>query len=803
MALVAGLGGGVVVGLLAGAARTTKAYPQFVAAKHAADVLVGGNSPFVLREGRFAGSVDLDEVERLPQVKKTARASVSLLFTGETGDGRRVGPVDLLPIIPADEQLGSTIEGWHLVDGRAADPSRPREATASFVLADRLGLHVDDTLRLRFVRASGFEDTAVRLLSNFGARLSGDPGASGTSIDALADGPDVTFKIVGIEASPLEFPPLGPDLSPALHLTPAFGKRYGSQLVDSPLSYVQLRDPSLLDAFAKGVERLGGGAPVGFVVSRAFQQPKVETAIDAQAIALRLVALLVFIALLFVVAQSLVRQAYAESRDDQVLLALGMERTKLYLLAGMRGLYTGLIAAAVAFVVAVAISPFMPIGIARTAELDRGLEIDALVVGLGVLVIVGIVVVLRLFAAWRVARATTVARSRRRSPAAVRLLDRTTLPPTADAGMRLALDAGRGTASVPVWTSVLGVTLTIALLAGLWSFQASLGHLLDTPHLYGWNWSARSGAPALPDLAGSLVPAFEQDPTVAAFSSGTVTQAELGLQRVDVMAMKQERGATVAPTLLEGRLPTRPNEVMLGTSTLDHAGLSIGDIAVLRLGNHALGLRVVGRGVFPEFGDTGRLGNGVFVTYAGLKRLLPEAQRNVFFVRFNAGVDLAANVSHLRRALDPVPTRDSGQPRELQELEDVTGLPTVLGLLLALIAAATLAHTLLSSVRRRRQELAILEALGFVRRQIWFTLAWETTTLVSLALVIGLPLGALVGRFAWSVFAEELGAVPEPQVAWIPIVVAIPLALLVANVIAAIPAWLATRGKPVESLRAE
>ena len=84
---------------------------------------------------------------------------------------------------------------------------------------------------------------------------------------------------------------------------------------------------------------------------------------------------------------------------------------------------------------------------------------------------------------------------------AVRVLDRATLPPTADAGMRFALDPGRGAASVPVWTSVLGVTLTIALLAGLWSFQSSLRHLLDTPHLYGWNWTVKSGAPALPDLA--------------------------------------------------------------------------------------------------------------------------------------------------------------------------------------------------------------------------------------------------------------------------------------------------------------
>ena len=155
VALVAGLGGGVVLGLLAGADRTTKAYPEFVDAMSAADVLVGGNSPFVLRVGRFAGAVDLDDIAALPQVKNDARASVSLLFTGSTGAGRRVGPVDLLPVIPDNEELGSSIERWSIVDGTRADPARADEATASFVLAERLHLEVGSTLRLKFVRRPG------------------------------------------------------------------------------------------------------------------------------------------------------------------------------------------------------------------------------------------------------------------------------------------------------------------------------------------------------------------------------------------------------------------------------------------------------------------------------------------------------------------------------------------------------------------------------------------------------------------------------------------------------------------------
>ncbi len=349
---------------------------------------------------------------------------------------------------------------------------------------------------------------------------------------------------------------------------------------------------------------------------------------------------------------------------------------------------------------------------------------------------------------------------------------------------------------------MLGATLTIALLAGLLSFQASLQHMLDTPSLYGWNWNVRSGAPALPDVSAALTPAFAHDPVVSAFASGTITQAELGLERVDVMGMAQQRG-TVAPTVIEGRLPRRPDEVMLGTRNLERAGLHLGDIAVLRLGNTAAGLRVVGRGLFPEFGDAGGLGNGVYVTFEGLKRMLPEARQNVFLLRYRSGTDASAETAHLRRALDPLPTRASGEPREVQALSDVSGLPTVLGALLALLAAATLAHTLISSVRRRQRDLAVLRTMGFVRRQVWLSVFWQTTTLVAIALAIGIPFGALMGRFAWNVFAEDLGALAEPQLAWWLFLLAIPAALLLAGIVAAVPAWLAGRARPSVALRTE
>src|SRR4029079_18442047 len=121
------------------------------------------------------------------------------------------------------------------------------------------------------------------------------------------------------------------------------------------------------------------------------------------------------------------------------------------------------------------------------------------------------------------------------------------------------------------------------------------------------------------------------------------------------VGIEQQQGR-VAPTIIEGRLPRTASEVMLGTKSLERAGLEVGDIAVLRLGNTAAGLRVVGRALFPEFGDAGGLGNGVYVTFQGLKRMLPEARQNIFRLRYRDGTDAAIETAHLRRALDPLPT---------------------------------------------------------------------------------------------------------------------------------------------------
>jgi ABC-type lipoprotein release transport system permease subunit len=126
-----------------------------------------------------------------------------------------------------------------------------------------------------------------------------------------------------------------------------------------------------------------------------------------------------------------------------------------------------------------------------------------------------------------------------------------------------------------------------------------------------------------------------------------------------------------------------------------------------------------------------------------------------------------------------------------------------LGAVLALLGAATLTHTLVTAIGRRRRDLAVLKTIGFVRRQVTSTVAWQATTMVAIALLVGMPIGVALGRWAWTLLAGQLGVVSEPVTPLPPVLLVIPATLLVANLVSVVPGWLAGRIPPAVALRAE
>jgi ABC-type antimicrobial peptide transport system permease subunit len=63
-------------------------------------------------------------------------------------------------------------------------------------------------------------------------------------------------------------------------------------------------------------------------------------------------------------------------------------------------------------------------------------------------------------------------------------------------------------------------------------------------------------------------------------------------------------------------------------------------------------------------------------------------------------------------------------------------------------------------VTRRRRDTGLLKVLGFTNRQVIAAVSWQATTMTVVGLVIGVPLGMVAGRTAWTLFARQLGVVP-------------------------------------------
>jgi hypothetical protein len=70
-------------------------------------------------------------------------------------------------------------------------------------------------------------------------------------------------------------------------------------------------------------------------------------------------------------------------------------------------------------------------------------------------------------------------------------------------------------------------------------------------------------------------------------------------------------------------------------------------------------------------------------------------------------------------------------------------------------------------------------------------------------LVIGVPVGIAAGRWLWLAFAHELSAVPDPVIPAGSIALAVVAALVLANLVAALPGRAAARTPAAIVLRAE
>jgi ABC-type antimicrobial peptide transport system permease subunit len=129
--------------------------------------------------------------------------------------------------------------------------------------------------------------------------------------------------------------------------------------------------------------------------------------------------------------------------------------------------------------------------------------------------------------------------------------------------------------------------------------------------------------------------------------------------------------------------------------------------------------------------------------------------------------------------------------------------PLTLAIGVAIAAMLALALTILTSVRERRRDLALLKALGMRSLQLRAVVSWQTTTILAIAAVVGVPLGIAIGNWAWSTFANSIGVVPLPFVPATALLAGIAALLVAGNLLAMWPAQMAARVAPAAAFRAE
>jgi len=335
----------------------------------------------------------------------------------------------------------------------------------------------------------------------------------------------------------------------------------------------------------------------------------------------------------------------------------------------------------------------------------------------------------------------------------------------------------------------------------------------DTPSLRGYNFTFGAGHPYLGSaFQDQAVPVIEADPGISDLAVGNLQESLSfrspgGNAQEFVWALETVKGNQVTTTMLEGRWPQSPGEVALGRESMSALHLDVGDRVTAAVGDVTRDLTIVGIPVFPDVGFGPGLGRGAAMTLDGLRQFYPDVTENLTLGNIAPGEDAAVVAGRLN---DEVLTSlEADAAVEVSDLGiTVRGtlrsraLPLQLSVLFALAAFATLVHVLLTSVRRRRRDLAILQTLGFRRGQVASAIAWQALTLAGIALLIGVPLGILLGRLGWAAFAYRLGVVSEPVVSPLS-VIAIPVTLVAALLVSVGPALVARRVRPAEVLKAE
>ena len=810
--LLLGLIGGLAMGALSGARRTQSSFPAFLKSTDPSQLSA---ESFGVNTGKSASGVDsptspatLLALARLPHVVHT-ETEVLALAAPLAASG---GP---LPAIRNNsvEPLGS-LDGLGLdqdritiTRGRPANPKRAGELVMSAEAARLLELHVGDVVpvgafTLAQIDSPDFGTSRLRPHVRMNITLVG----IGEFNDAVVED--------DIERTPTH-----------LLFTPAFTRLIAQCCSYGAITDVQVAAKRYTTEVEAAMEQTFPRGASFFIHETAVNEVKAERAIKPESIALGVFGAIAALATLLIAGQAIGRQLRVDENELHALRALGAGPA-VTSTDGLLGVFVSVVAGALlACAVAVIMSPLWPIGPVRPLYPSRGFAADWTVLAFGAAGLVAALSSVSVVLAFRRAPHRIEARARATSrPSAVAGgVSAAGLPTSAVAGIRLALEPRRDGNSVPMRSAIVGAALALIVVITTVTFGASLGTLVTHPALYGWNWDYmltqdQGGGNILGAQSTKLLDA---DRYLAASSGYALDALRIDGQTVPILGGVPH--SPVAPPILSGHGFDAIDQIVLGPSTMAALHKHIGDTVEASYGNAApTRLKIVGTATMPAVGATEgsdlSIGTGAIVSYQLIPATTRDAQGSAFnpsaiFVRFRQGADKTAALRSLRgivttlgnapNSLGTVTLLPVQRPAEIVNYRSMGSTPALLGVALAIGAVVALGLTLIASVRSRRRDLALLKTMGFTHRQLAATVAWQSTLAVAIGVLVGVPLGIVAGRGLWHLFADQLHVVSDPTVPALTIALVAGGAIVLANLVAAIPGRQAARTRTAVLLRTE
>ena len=793
--------GGTVLATSAGARRTSSAYDRLLDVANPPELLV---SP----PGEQGSDPDpfYRAVAGLPGVRRIGlMAGIPLVPEAGTPSERLASALGGIGVLASlDGPWGSEIGQPKMISGRMPDASRADEILVSERFAAVGGIDVGD-----HIDAVLLTQAETDVPAGVATRDQGDPiRLTVTGIGILYD-EVVPFSDLNETGSILATAPLAA-------LVDRADWNFEGAFVDAEPGTDLAELTGTINALGND-EDLGTGGPV-FVSDQASAARQVSDAMRPLAVALAAAATAIGLVALLVIGQAVTRASRESHREIDALRAIGSRPGDRVAFVLGRAAIVGVAGAVGAVLVAVALSGRFPIGVARVAEPDPGLDFDRFTLGIGAAAIAILTVVTAL-------PATLVGlRSRDQRPRLSRLASAAAasgLSPAAVQGVRFAV-LGGGSRPVPIRSTLVAVTAAIMSVFATIAFAASLVALIDTPSRYGQGWDRMVDAQFGPAPVTRIIERIGPATEVRGIAAGNYGDVAVNGVPVPAFDLEVVQGH-VSVGIVEGRPAVTSDEIVLGGETIDRLDVRMGDTVDVDTGEETRPMRLTGRGVFPRMGQgsfstTGlgigaQLGGGSLVSFGDFDTVPPDYElngRRYNFVLID--VDGSASAVDAKLAeLEESAAADGAfafvryqqQPTRIRDLDRVRVVPGATAAMLAVVAVAALAHLLVTSVRERRHELALLRTLGFSGRQLHASVSWQASVIALAALAVGAPLGIALGRAGWGWFADGLYASAPADTPWTWFVGAPIVTLLLANLVAAIPGHRAAVTQPSAALRNE